>query len=149
MKQNIIVVNKMATKKIQKFLWIFKIICRMLIKILRVQAKYKMWCIKSFWRYDCWYDYYKKFNQILTEIFIRGKTLNISTDFITISYFQVPKDVRINFTKFYYENSKQTRALKNCVQKMFDKTIFLFSDWYYPHTSDSALRLKRNLLKRI
>ena len=70
----------------------------------------------------------KKFNQILTEIFIRGKTLNISTDFITISYFQVPKDVRINFTKFYYENSKQTRALKNCIQKMFDKTIFLFSN---------------------
>ena len=34
----------------------------------------------------------KKLNQVATELFIRGKKLNISTVFITQSYFAVPKD---------------------------------------------------------
>ena len=33
----------------------------------------------------------KKFNQILTEMFIRSRKLNISLDFITQSFFAVPK----------------------------------------------------------
>ena len=33
----------------------------------------------------------KKLNQILTEIFIIGRKLNVSTVFITQSYFTVPK----------------------------------------------------------
>ena len=42
----------------------------------------------------------KKFNPIVTELFIRGKKLNISSVFITQAYFQVPKDVRLNCTHF-------------------------------------------------
>ena len=38
---------------------------------------------------------------IVAELFIRGKKLNISTVFITETYFQVPKDVRINCTYFF------------------------------------------------
>ena len=49
----------------------------------------------------------KKLNSIVTELFIRGRKLNISLVFITQSYFKVPKDVRLNSTKFFYhENSK-------------------------------------------
>ena len=38
----------------------------------------------------------KKLNLIITELFIRGRKLNISLVFITQSYFKVPKDVRLN-----------------------------------------------------
>ena len=49
----------------------------------------------------------KKLNSIVTELFIRGRKLNISLVFITQSYFEVPKDVRLNTTHFfYYENFK-------------------------------------------
>ena len=39
-----------------------------------------------------------KLNPIVTELFIRGRKLNISIVFITQSYFKVPKDVRLNST---------------------------------------------------
>ena len=44
----------------------------------------------------------KNLNKIVTELFIRGRKLNISIIFITQSYFKVPKDVRLNATQ---ENS--------------------------------------------
>ena len=43
----------------------------------------------------------KKLNSIVTELFIRGRRLNISLVFITQSYFKVPKDVRLNTTHFF------------------------------------------------
>ena len=43
----------------------------------------------------------KKLNSIVTELFIRGRKLNISLVFITQSYFKVPKDVRLNTTYFF------------------------------------------------
>ena len=46
----------------------------------------------------------KKLNPIVTELFIRGKKLNISIAFITQFYFKVPKYVRLNSTHSYYEN---------------------------------------------
>ena len=49
----------------------------------------------------------KKLNPVVTELFIRGRKLNISIAFITESHFKVPKDVRLNSTHFFYhENSK-------------------------------------------
>ena len=38
----------------------------------------------------------KKLNSIVTEMFIRGRKLNISIVFITQSYFKMPRDVRLN-----------------------------------------------------
>ena len=38
----------------------------------------------------------KKLNSIVTELFIRGRILNISLYFINHSYFKVAKDVRLN-----------------------------------------------------
>ena len=37
----------------------------------------------------------KKLNSIVTELFIRGRKLNIFFIFISQSYFKVPKDVRL------------------------------------------------------
>ena len=46
----------------------------------------------------------KKLNSIVTELFIRGRKLNISLVFITQSYFKVPSDVKY-YSLFHYENS--------------------------------------------
>ena len=43
----------------------------------------------------------KKLKLIVTELFIRGRKLNISLVFITQSYFKVPKDVRLNTIHFF------------------------------------------------
>ena len=40
----------------------------------------------------------KKLNSTVSESFIRGRKLNISLVFITQSYFEVQKDVRLNTT---------------------------------------------------
>ena len=42
----------------------------------------------------------KKINSIVTELFIRGRKVNISLVLITQSYFKVPKDVILNITYF-------------------------------------------------
>ena len=42
----------------------------------------------------------KKLNPIVTELFIRGRKLNISIVFNTQSYFKVSKDVRLNSPHF-------------------------------------------------
>ena len=38
----------------------------------------------------------KKFNPIVTELFIRGRKLNISLVFVKQYYFAVPKSIRLN-----------------------------------------------------
>ena len=55
----------------------------------------------------------KKLKSIVTELFIRGRKLNVSLVFITQSLFKVPKDVRLNCAFFYYENYKQKKASTN------------------------------------
>ena len=53
----------------------------------------------------------KKMHPIVTELFIRGKKLNISIAFITQSYFKVPNNVRLNFTHFFIMKIPNTREL--------------------------------------
>ena len=43
----------------------------------------------------------KNLNSIVTELFIRGKKLNISLALITQSNFKVPKDVRLNTSHIF------------------------------------------------
>ena len=43
----------------------------------------------------------KKLNPIVTELFIRGRKLNISLVFITQSYFAVWKNIRLNSTHYF------------------------------------------------
>ena len=42
-----------------------------------------------------------KLNPIITELFIRGRRLNISIAFIPQSYFAVPKNIRLNSTLYF------------------------------------------------
>ena len=55
----------------------------------------------------------KKLNSIVTELFIRGRKLNISIVFITESYFKVPKDVRLNSTHFFIIKIPNKRELQH------------------------------------
>ena len=54
----------------------------------------------------------KKLNSIVTELFIRGRKINISLGFITQSYFKVPKDVRLNTSCFFNAKIPNKRELQ-------------------------------------
>ena len=54
----------------------------------------------------------KKLNSIVTQLFIRGRKLNISLISITQSYFKVPKDVRLNTTHFFIMKITNKRELQ-------------------------------------
>ena len=54
----------------------------------------------------------KKLNSIVTELFIRGKKLDITLLFITQSYFKVPKDVRLNTSHLFVTKISNKRELE-------------------------------------
>ena len=63
----------------------------------------------------------KKLNSIVTELFIRGRKLNISLICITQSYFKVPKDVRLNTTHFFIMKIPNKRELQQiAINHSFD-----------------------------
>ena len=103
----------------------------------------------------------KKLNLIITELFIRGRKLNISLVFITQSYFAVPKDIRLNSTHFLIVKIPNKRELashnssdidfkdfmnlyKKCTSKPYS---FLVIDATLP--SGNPLRFRKNLIERI
>ena len=55
----------------------------------------------------------KKAQQVLKELFIKCRKLNISLCFLTQSYFSVPKDVRLNCTHYIIFKLNNKRELKN------------------------------------
>ena len=102
----------------------------------------------------------KKLNSIVTELFIRGRKLNISLVFITQSYFKVPKDVRLYTTHFFIMKVPNKRELQqieinhssdintkdfiNIYEKCTDKPYsFLVNDTTL--SSDDPLRFRKNL----
>ena len=54
----------------------------------------------------------KKLNSIVTELFIRGKKLNISLVLITQSFFKVPKDGRLNTSHIFIAKIPNKRELQ-------------------------------------
>ena len=54
----------------------------------------------------------KMLNSVVTELFVRGRKLNISLVFITQSYFKVPKDVWLNTTHFFISKISNKRELQ-------------------------------------
>ena len=56
---------------------------------------------------------YKKAQQILKDLFIKCRKLNISLCFLTQSYFSVPKDVRLNCTHYILFKLNNKRELQN------------------------------------
>ena len=57
-------------------------------------------------------DHTKKLNSIVTELFIRGRKLNISLVFITQSFFKVPKDVRVNASHVFIAKIPNKREIQ-------------------------------------
>ena len=55
--------------------------------------------------------YNKRLNSIVTELYIRGRKLNISLIFMTQSYFKVPRDIRLNTTHFVITKVPNKREL--------------------------------------
>ena len=55
----------------------------------------------------------KKAQQVLKELFIRCRKLNISLCFLTQSYFIVPKDARLNCTHYIIFKLNNKRELQN------------------------------------
>ena len=102
----------------------------------------------------------KKLNPVVTELFIRGRKLNISIVFITQSYFKVPKDVRLNSTHFFITRIPNKRELQQTAlnhssdidfkdfMKIYKKCTagsyyFLVTDTTL--RSDDPLRFRKNL----
>ena len=57
----------------------------------------------------------KKLNSIVTELFIRARKLNISLVFIAQSYFEIPKNVRLNTTHFFLTKLPNKKELQQIV----------------------------------
>ena len=55
---------------------------------------------------------HNKLNPLVTELFIRGRKLNISIAFIAQSYFKVSKDVRLNSAHFVNVKIPNKRELQ-------------------------------------
>ena len=104
----------------------------------------------------------KKLNPVVTDLFIRGRKLNISVVFITQSYFKVPKDVRLNSTHFFISKISNKREfqqialnhssdidfkdfIKNYKKCTAEPHSFLVNDATLP--SDDPLKFRKNLLK--
>ena len=54
----------------------------------------------------------KNLSPIVTEIFLRGKKLNISLAFISQHYCKVPKTVRLNATRYFIMTIPNKRELQ-------------------------------------
>ena len=100
-------------------------------------------------------------NPIVTELFTRGRKLNISIVFIMQSYFKVPKDVRLNSTHFFIMKIPNKRELQQIalnhssdidfkdfmeiyIKRTTEPYSFLVNDTTLP--SDDPLRFRKNLL---
>ena len=54
----------------------------------------------------------KKLSPIVTELFLRGRKLNISLVFISQSYFKVSKTIRLNVTHYFIMKIPNIRELE-------------------------------------
>ena len=106
----------------------------------------------------------KNLNPVVTELFVRGRKLNISLVFITQSYFDVPKNIRLNSTHYFIMKIPNKRVLQQIVFNHSSDIDFQdFMNLYKkctekPHSflvinstvaSDNSLCFRKNLLERI
>ena len=102
----------------------------------------------------------KKLISIVTELFIRGRKLNIYLVFITESYFKVPKDVRLNTIHLFIAKVPNKRQLQQiAINHSSDTSAKDFINIYRKFTvepysffvnnttlaSDNPLRFRKNL----
>ena len=77
----------------------------------------------------------KKLKPIVTELFIRGRKLNIYLVFITQSYFCVPKNIRLNSTHYFImkipnKQEFQQTAFNNLSDIDFKDFMNLYQNMY-------------------
>ena len=104
----------------------------------------------------------KRLNVTVTELFIRGRKLNISIVFITQSYFKDPKDIRLNPTHFFLLKIPNKRQLQQITLNHSSNIDFKYFMKIYkkcttePHSfsvndaalpSHDPLRFRKSLLK--
>ena len=75
----------------------------------------------------------KKLNPVVTEIFIRGRKLNISIVFITQSYLAVAKNIKLNSKHYFIMKIPKKRELQQIT---------------FNHSSDSDFKDFINLCKK-
>ena len=106
----------------------------------------------------------KKLYPTVTELFIRGRKLNVFPVFITQSYFTVPKSIKLNSTHYFIMKIPNKREFQQfalnhssdidfrdfmylyqkCTAKLYS---FLVID--SAPASDNPLYVRKNLLERI
>ena len=93
----------------------------------------------------------KRLNTIVTELFIRGRKLNISLLFITQSYFVVPQNISLNCTHYIMKNANKQEHqhflknfYRNCAAKPYSSLIIDAT-----LASDNLLCFRKNLAERI
>ena len=75
----------------------------------------------------------KKLNTIISELFIKGRRLNICLVFVIQSYFAVPKNIRLNSTYYFVTKIPNKRKLQQTV---------------FNHSSDINFQVFMNLYKK-
>ena len=108
----------------------------------------------------------KKVNPIVTEVVTRGRKLNIYLVFITLSYFAVPKNIRLNSMHYFVMEIPKTLELQQILFDILSDIDFKdFMNLYKiyiakPYSflvilflatlaSDNLSHLRTNLLERI
>ena len=87
-------------------------ICKMFTKTLKITIQERNVKYQVFDDMIAYMINNKKLNLVVTELFIRGRKLNISVVFITQSYFKVPRDVKLNSTHFFIMKIPNKRELQ-------------------------------------
>ena len=103
-------------------------------------------------------------NPVVTELFSSGRKLNISIVFITLSYFKVPKDIRLNSTHVFIMEIPNKRELQQIsIDHSSDVDFKDIMNIYKKYTakpytllvndttlsSDNPFRFRKNLLEQI
>ena len=103
-----------------------------------------------------------KLNPIVTELFIRGRKRTISIVFITQSYSEVPKDIRLNSTHFFIMKIPNKKELQQIalnhssdidfkdfmkIYKKYTKEPYSFLVNNTTLPSDDPLRFRKNPLR--
>ena len=106
-------------------------------------------------------DVNKKLSSIVTEMFLRGRKLNISLVFISQYYFKVPKTIRLNATHYFVMKIPNKIELQQIASnhlcdidfkdfmklcKDYTKKPYLFLVNNTTLSSENPLRFRKNLL---
>ena len=71
----------------------------------------------------------KKLNPIVTELFIRGRKLNISLVFISQSYFALPKNIRLNSMHYFVMEILNKGERQLIIQLIIHQILYFKTLW--------------------